>query len=345
VVKKSVLICEICGQKIASIDFRKDKMMKRTRKKAFTIVELLTVMGVIAVLIGLMVPALALVKDYSKRIQQKAQFHSIDMGLEMYKAEFGAYPESKDNSEPTANIIDSSVYCGANKLAEAMVGLDFLGFHPKSGLTANGQNDLDGDGTSVLIYNATAGFTDGTYTETADENIDNRQKFIDLENANGFYMQDIYDTATVIGAGWTDGLSVVLGDVYAKKRQSGKKAGMPILYYKARGGFKFQDSILESGGLNPADATDDDIYEFNDNINLLALNVPEDNTLTHPLLDEAIADDLLDFEDIIVNQQVEQAAGIKRPYRADSYFLLSAGKDGLFGTADDVFNFDKEITE
>ena len=72
--------------------------MERTRKKGFTIVELLTVMGVIAVLIGLMVPALGLVKDYSKRIQQKAQFHGIDMGLEMYKTEFGSYPRSDDNN-------------------------------------------------------------------------------------------------------------------------------------------------------------------------------------------------------------------------------------------------------
>ncbi|MBN1124688.1 MAG: prepilin-type N-terminal cleavage/methylation domain-containing protein, partial [Sedimentisphaerales bacterium] len=35
------------------------------RKKGFTIVELLTVMGVIAILIGLLVPALNQVKDYA----------------------------------------------------------------------------------------------------------------------------------------------------------------------------------------------------------------------------------------------------------------------------------------
>jgi len=30
-----------------------------------------------------------------------------------------------------------------------------------------------------------------------------------------------------------------------------------------------------------------------------------------------------------------------RPYRSDSFILLSAGPDGLYGTGDDVFNFDE----
>ena len=33
---------------------------------------------------------------------------------------------------------------------------------------------------------------------------------------------------------------------------------------------------------------------------------------------------------------------IKRPYRAQSYILISAGKDGLYGTSDDITNFKQE---
>ncbi|MBN1457316.1 MAG: type II secretion system protein, partial [Sedimentisphaerales bacterium] len=104
---------------------------KKMRRKGFTIVELLTVMGVIAILISLLVPALALVRDFSKEIQQSAQFHSIDVGLEMYKTEFGDYPESSDNDDlydaSKCHPDDPTPYGGANKLAEAMVGLDMLG--------------------------------------------------------------------------------------------------------------------------------------------------------------------------------------------------------------------------
>ncbi|MHC4524356.1 MAG: type II secretion system protein, partial [Planctomycetota bacterium] len=156
--------------------------MKRTSKKGFTIVELLTVMGVIAVLIGLLVPALALVKEHASRLQQRAQFHGIDVGLEIYKNEFGSYPESDDNV-PLKEAIN---YCGANKLAEAMVGWDLLGFHPKSGYRSDGTNDLNGDGTYTLMYNPTGGIpfgAEGSYEETAAENLQNREVFVDMENA------------------------------------------------------------------------------------------------------------------------------------------------------------------
>ena len=112
--------------------------MKRTgQNKGFTIVELLTVMAVIALLIGLLVPALSMVKDRAKDIQQRAQFHAITTGLEMFKADFGDYPESNDNSMNTTSspqkVNDPRVYCGANKLAEAMVGLDLSGFPSQFG--------------------------------------------------------------------------------------------------------------------------------------------------------------------------------------------------------------------
>ncbi|MHC4783652.1 MAG: type II secretion system protein, partial [Planctomycetota bacterium] len=162
-------------------------MMKQTRKKGFTIVELLTVMGVIAVLIGLMIPALSLVKDYSKRIQQKAQFHGIDMGLQLYKTEFGSYPPSYDNDYIEIDDgLDRSTYCGANKLAEAMVGLDLIGFHPNSDFRSDGENFVNVPSRSskprpperVNVYDTSG----GNRYQTQQENLDDRRgPFVDLE--------------------------------------------------------------------------------------------------------------------------------------------------------------------
>jgi len=322
--------------------------MKKTGDKTsgFTIVELLTVMGVIAVLIGLLVPALNMVKDFAKEIQQKAQFHSIDVGLEMFKKDFGNYPESKDNGLAPPNQIDPTIYCGANKLAEAMVGWDLLGFHPKSGFTASGFNNIDSDLIPEFIYATTAPglvSSDGTYTETPTENIDSRLKYIDLENANAYKMEDIYQAYAPFFPG-----SFTLCDVYAERRHSGKKTGMPILYFRARAAFKFQDYNApgDPGDDNPG--TNNDTYNWWDNSNLLALGLPEDGAVPHPLYDTIT--DLVDFEEIILNRQVQEATlltappdGIKRSYRDDSFILMSAGKDGLYGTADDLYNFAKEV--
>ncbi len=317
--------------------------MKRTSKKGFTIVELLTVMGVIAVLIGLLVPALALVKEHASRLQQRAQFHGIDVGLEIYKNELGSYPESYDNFVTGKEGVN---YCGANKLAEAMVGWDLLGFHPKSGYRSDGTND-----NGVLVYNPQAGFTDGGYTESAEENLQNREVFVDMENANAFRLVDIYSAIGGFNANLNEG-GFTLCDVYAKKRLAGKKAGMPILYYKARPGRQFQDSTEDSDG--DADLYNDDIYNYLDNDAIVALNDPDNGTGVndHPLYQTTTAASALEFDELIVNQQVFEATddgsgltGVKRPYRAESYILISAGQDGLYGTGDDIFNFEKDITE
>jgi len=319
--------------------------MKRT--KGFTIVELLTVMGVIAVLIGLLVPALALVKDYSKRIQQKAQFHGIDVGLEMYKTEFGSYPRSNDNSIAPVHLFDPTAYCGANKLAEAMVGLDLIGFHPASDFRADGQNTVvDKLGVSVVVnvYD-----TQGTFPmwQSGQENIDARKgPFVDLENASAFRMDEVYAGAlnpftanfsTLDASGNAVTLyPLMLCDVYAQKRSGtgAKKTGTPILYYRARTNFSQQNYTIDGAWAN-------DIYNYDDNLNLINLGMPNDGT-QFSVETSSNGDPYENFENMIINQNVQT---IRRPYRADSYILISAGKDGDFGTGDDVFNFDKEVTE
>ncbi len=39
------------------------------------------------------------------------------------------------------------------------------------------------------------------------------------------------------------------------------------------------------------------------------------------------------------NFEITGATGMARPFRADSYILMSAGYDGDYGTADDIYNF------
>ncbi|MFC1763773.1 hypothetical protein ACFL6U_17070, partial [Planctomycetota bacterium] len=55
----------------------------------------------------------------------------------------------------------------------------------------------------------------------------------------------------------------------------------------------------------------------------------------------------LDFYPATENKKIREAmsfggtASVSRPQRRDSYILISAGWDGLYGTRDDVTNFDQ----
>ena len=53
-------------------------------RKAFTIVELLTVVTIIALLLGILLPSIAMVRAKAKETAQKAQFMTIEMTLEAF---------------------------------------------------------------------------------------------------------------------------------------------------------------------------------------------------------------------------------------------------------------------
>ena len=58
-------------------------------------------------------------------------------------------------------------------------------------------------------------------------------------------------------------------------------------------------------------------------------------------MDTTTNSEYTNFEQIILNQQVLSASNVKRPYRAGTFILISAGKDGIYGTSDDITNFSK----
>ena len=126
---------------------------------------------------------------------------------------------------------------------------------------------------------------------------------------------------------------------------SGFKTGMPILYYRAR----------KSGSVNPnqinsflADVASR-IYEFEDNDDFIDhsnVPIPWDPTNNggngHPLYSgynttNGNSGALENFYWQINNDSISINNG--RPVNSDSYILISAGFDGLYGTRDDIFNF------
>jgi hypothetical protein len=143
---------------------------------------------------------------------------------------------------------------------------------------------------------------------------------------------------------------LVLCDSYnrAKDSISGKRIGMPILYYKA--------DPMRKGHQFPENPTKPNTYDSRDNQWLVNLR-PDwmDAAFAHPMASDTgnwqqangptsaggIATPEVFYRETLNEKISQQTSGLtRRPYRENTYILMSAGKDGEYGTEDDIFNFD-----
>ncbi len=273
----------------------------RRKRTGFTIVELLAALGIIALMVGLLIPALSVVRNKAKETKQKAQFATIEMALTAFKYDYGDYPGSD-----WALVGD---YCGTQKLTEALLGWDLLGFHPKSDFRSNGRND---DGEFIYDANNPIFFDQ------------RRGPYLDLATFDAFRLGNIsirypglfFDTGPLAPN------TFVLCDVFGEQKimlSNGKtvRAGAPILYYRA----------------NTSAKTIREIYNALDNDAIVNIKQSTDGKI-HPLADTG--NQYQYFYNYILDPKISARPW---PYRPDSYILISAGADGLYGTGDDIRNF------
>ncbi|GAH76853.1 unnamed protein product, partial [marine sediment metagenome] len=165
-----------------------------------------------------------------------------------------------------------------------------------------------------------------------------RPRYLELETADAFLVGDcVLNNQPRAGlfktnAGQLAPATYVLCDVYRRTpvEVGGRieRAGLPILYYRAN----------PSGiGLDKSGRPVDTIYNYWDNAELVHLR---DNSWDD--LDEVKVEGIIikPFYDFITDDRVVRPGGARPwPYRPDSYILISAGVDGLYGTNDDITNF------
>lgn len=293
--------------------------INKTHKRGFTLAELLTTLAVIGVLLGLLIPALNEVSKSAAKVKQKAQLHAIGLGLESFRNDFGDYPPSAWDTGTFG------LYSASQRLAEALIGRDGLGFHSKSLFQSNGMADVNRDGTLDVIYGDPSGYT----AETPEDNLAARKgSYLEVESANAVELSSLLSplgfpnlSPTVPSYVLVDNFKVI------KNAVTGKEVGMPILYYRA--------NKMRIG--NNSDETEwaNNTFNFQDGY-CEGLGLINSSTVASPDTYVEVANE---FYNAILNPNFTSPA---RPYRADSYLLQSAGPDGLYGTVDDIFNFDQD---
>lgn len=293
-----------------------------SRRSGFTLIELLTVVSIIALLISILLPSLARARDQAKRVKISAQLSAIEKGLEMFQNDFGQYPESSLAGDP---LIKSGMYTedtrrlsGAHWLARAMAGHDTKGVDAK-GLT------LSRSGTCLPT---------------------------DLKDRKGPYVEgEMYrrdnDTERFQSAGGGDFDPTERMVLYEDSYRS------PILYYRAnpQGEYPFTASDSWSGIYNLQDnqeitgSTTASLkgWNFTGQATLIStknvlhrLGIFGVNKSGTAMTLTPESTDPQSFARYLYNESSMKVANVLKPVRPESFVLITAGKDGVYGTADDV---------
>jgi prepilin-type N-terminal cleavage/methylation domain-containing protein len=324
---------------------------KRRRATGFTLVELLTVVAIIALLIGILVPALSKVRDAGKRVSTQNLLAVLGKGCEMFQGDFQRYPRSSGgNPFESATDTDTPLawpsvpLSGAQWLILELAGANFLGYVSPGDLRGYDTNS-DGVINSADWLNY--------YDPTVDPNISARfRRWGPYIPIDGRTLQSPEANAAEGGrtlppqlkAGtsvWSNGKLAMAVDAYR----------FPVLYYAANaqakvpfsewtgtskpGCYDQRDNLAFTGSDVPTAVTDHyDLVGGDPNrppfgtlgwASTASTTAPAPNTFAGRIYDPGVFG--------------SGTTGKVWPRRPDGFLLVTPGPDGRYGTNDDITNY------
>jgi general secretion pathway protein G len=129
------------------------KHLKNYKESGFTLLELLVVLGIIAMLAGLVGPQIMKHMGEAKTKAAKVQIEDLAASLDMYKLDLGKYPTSEQGLDALITAPEGLKRWNGPYLQKSKVPLDpwqqeyryvFPGTHGKFDLFSLGADDKDG---------------------------------------------------------------------------------------------------------------------------------------------------------------------------------------------------------
>jgi prepilin-type N-terminal cleavage/methylation domain-containing protein len=321
------------------------------RSPAFTLIELMVVIAIITLLISILLPTLSKARVQGQNVKTRAALKSIGEGAELYRNEnesdqnarlTNGYPPSALGED--AAVAGNQEIGGAQWIVRYLMGKDLAGYAPRRNVPAALLNPGDpAEEVTWYEYN-----TDGT------PKVDRLGRYIEGEAAKIVPTRDLPAApGTMSSHPWANMEEQVFTDVF----------GNPILYYLANPAQanKTRPNLASYNGSVPG------VYTMADNgyftgacAQGVCTKPPWDfgSGTSHPLGEfgfqkdqpidpNTVLSNAKCFPFYILNRPMYDAstngtAGQPRvavPWRKESFLLISAGKDGIFGTPDDIANF------
>ncbi len=339
------------------------------RRRAFTLIELLVVVAIIALLIGILLPSLSKARESAKKVKTQALMKEIGNGLEVFRTDNEAdlkgqnYPSSHCGDDPTEAGAAFQMF-GTQLLVRYLMGKDLQGYVaprtvPRSYWDAEldwqqkGWYDKPGD--PDFPAGATAAFARcGPYI-TADAVKVKAPK--DLPGFNhsstdpkdtNLLMIDTFEMPILYYAADSRYADVPNANIATTKYLASTDPNIPGMGYP--GIYNFGDNALLTGGwacaCAPSGLCSCDHF---DPPNLGGSSDPNASWFPEGWVDEApdwttaVSTMGNSFPYFIMNKTAFDSTPTDRktvqPVRKDNFILLSPGKDGRFGTTDDITNF------
>jgi type II secretory pathway pseudopilin PulG len=320
-----------------------------TRKAAFTLVELLTVIAIIVLLIGILVPTLSNAKTQAKQAKTAVQISSIGSGCEMFRNEMERYPFSAGPNPFGAK--PDVILSGAQWLATSLAGADRQGYvKPTRTNDTNNNGEVLNDPADWVAWYAGKGKWPrlGPYVTVTDSSCMPVSEWISRMGQPVPDDSDLLKTGTYDDSLWTNVKMPIFVDAF----------GYPILYYVA------DPTADKPFSKNKGPKREVGIYDYSDNAAFTGnegghgRNDRKQDGIdfaatgkTHPLgvfgyTDEKTEPKPNTFTGEVYSRStfqstVKNGKGRVAPHNPDKYLLISAGADGLFGTSDDIRNFNQ----
>lgn len=330
-------------------------------RPGFTLVELMTVIAIIMLLVGILIPALSAARIQAKKSSTAGLIRSLESGCEMFQGDFKQYPQSRGHNPFEGDEEGEPLLMGAQWLGLQLFGPDMRGIVNWKDLRNDSDNDKDIDADD---------WEDWYDLETTDEytrmgpygtvEAGAVQTLITYPNLKS----DITDWPEELGDGdsyWPNERIPFVIDAFSN----------PVLYYRANlkvnapfttgtpdndfvvGRYDQADNgyITGSSGSNgrypaapasPYEAGWDlagaaYVNEWDYAHDLGELGYEEDQTaFPDPKTFAAFLCDGTIFDN---TDDGSYENGRIWPYKPDSFVLISAGEDGTYGSMDDLTNF------